>query len=461
MPKLLIANVNTESVLSDPSVVTYEFACSSAITAQKHAWFADPGDIVVLPEPPSPEMKRYIEAIKGWSPGEAVTFVAPQRSPSDIRLLGFDCLNDGALPSHLKDLMGSPNRWSLMPYLFDRSIASLAIRLGLETRPETEAFRLSGGHELFNDKRVFRSLAAGRGVSLARGETCSSPVQLEGAFDRLMDETGALIVKRSRQGNCLGNLVVATSKGVDGQGAADVLYISDRWPFERAAQTVWKRLGAGTDAHLVVEAYHPVSAVCYAEFEIRADSRSPVFLNWGEQRMEPVFVGFDIPGTMPPYQAARFVSGATTLAHLAQDLGFLGVLDIDGIVTQSGDVLFSEINGRFGGCSHVHYLAEHLLGPGYGDRAAVLTRNKVPAPLFRDVLTFLEAERLSFSAAEGEGIVITGEDTTRTGTLSYMVLAASRGRALELEGRFTDYLRLTALTAPRSVGAREAPSLCH
>lgn len=461
MPRLLIANVNNENMLADRSIVTYEFACATSNTAKKHAWFAEPGDIVVLPEPLSEEMASYASEIKGFSMGDDVAFISPRQSSSEIELLCFESLHDHAFIAQLEALMGERRDWTLMPYYFDRSVASLGRILGIAVRPAAEAFRLNGGHELLNDKKAFRSLAAGRGVPLSEGETCSSLSQLRWALDWLLDETGAVIVKHNKRANASGNIIISRTTNVDGQGASEVLTIDRNWTQERIIETVWKRLGRGPDCHLVVEAYHPVRAICYAEFEIREDCRGPIFLNWGEQRMEPVFTGFDIPGTMPPYQAARFICGATDLARLAQDVGFLGLIDVDGIITDSGEVIFNEVNGRFAGCSHVHYLAELLMGPGYGDRMTLLTRNKIAAPLFGDVVALLKSESLAFSGETEEGIVITGEDTARTGNLGYMAISESRARAMELEARFTDLMALASHQIGMATGSLGAVPLRH
>ena len=126
----------------------------------------------------------------------------------------------------------------------------------------------------------------------------------------------------------------------------------------------------------------------------------------------------------------------------------MGPLNVDGIVTESGTVLFNEVNGRFGGSSHVHYLAELAIGPDYGDQVAVLTRNKIAAPHFRDALEILEAEGLAFSRKTGEGIIITGEDTARTGNLGFMTIGATRARAEALEARFTECMVLASNDRP-------------
>ena len=51
-------------------------AASSSITAGRMAWFAEPGDIVVLPRDLSPQLKVYIARTMGYEPG-SVTYLTP------------------------------------------------------------------------------------------------------------------------------------------------------------------------------------------------------------------------------------------------------------------------------------------------------------------------------------------------------------------------------------------------
>ena len=444
MPRILIANFNSEAMMEDRAGMTYEFACFTSIVATKHMWFAEPGDIVVLPEPLSKLMAEYVSRIKGFSILDEVRFLSPPSGLQKIGLVGFEYLQDGTFVEQLKRLMSGPRGWTLMPYYFDRSIAALARDLALPEGPGTAAFRLNGGHELFNDKRTFRSLAAARGIPLADGEICGSKEELLGAFNRLLDQTGAVIVKQNRHSCACGNLIVSLDKEMSRRGAFDISYITPHEPLERTVEMAWNRLASGGETYLIVEVYHPVQSICYAEFEIKETSMAPVFLNWGDQRMEPTFAGLEIPSAMPPFQAARFISGAMDLARLAKDVGFLGPLNVDGIVTESGRVLFNEINGRFGGSSHVHYLAELMIGPGYGDQVTVLTRNKIAAPHLQDVLEIMDAECLAFAQETGEGIILTGDDTARTGSLGIMAIGTSRARAESIETKFSECMALAA-----------------
>ncbi len=434
MGQIFIANIDNEDMLADRSVLTYEFRCHSAVAASKHAWFAEVGDIVVLPEPLSNEMHEYMAKVKEIPP-DSVSFIVPSRTPVDVCPLGANVLDDDLL-DRLKQATNGNGHWELRPYHHDGSSARLAKKLGFANGNSKSAFFEESGAELFNNKKIFRGLAAGRGVQVARGGVVFSQSQLMTAVDELIDATGAVIVKQNCHSGALGNIIVAVTQDVSGQGASEVLFVNDRFPLSKAARFLWESLavdGAGT---LVVEVYYPVSTDCYAEFFISDRGDVPRLLNLGEQRMEPLFAGFEIPGRIPAYQLAQFISGATELVRLAQDLGFTGLIDVDGIITCDGQIIFCEVNGRYGGASHIHYLAEKLLGAGYGNTHTLLTKNGVAAPLFGDLVRIIEDQALNLTAQRCEGILITAEDTARTGTLDYVVAADDRARAYDIERWF-------------------------
>jgi hypothetical protein len=123
-------------------------------------------------------------------------------------------------------------------------------------------------------------------------------------------------------------------------------------------------------------------------------------------------------------------------------MGYSGYLNCDAILIPSGQVVFNEVNGRIGGCTHIHDLATRLFGDGYADRMTLLTRNKIKTGPFEEVLAVLDREDLLYRAGDEEGVVILTEDTTRTGTIEYLIAAESRADARDLERR-----TLTALGA--------------
>jgi hypothetical protein len=442
-PQIVVANVDNENMMADPSGLTPEFCAGSALIAQRMLWFAEPGDIVLLPNQPSTAMKRYLA---GWKHCE----------PDEIRILSPDPGNHGPLPlgaqnlleprflGQVRGLMGNRKDWVMAPYLCDRSIIALSQELGLPDSALLTPFAHEGGCEMLNDKRAFRGLAAGRGIPLAPGDIVTSRDELERAVIRLIGATDAVIIKQDRHSGAEGNLVLSRRRDICGEGALEAIYAENGPSMRKAVAGIWKRLAYYERAPLIVEVYYPSSISLYAEFAVDPRRRTVTLLNWGEQRMEPVFTGFVIPPSLPAFQGARFMSGATELARMSCDLGMAGRLSVDGVITPDGDLVFNEINGRIGGCSQVHQIASLLLGPGYGDNTVIATHHRVPAPLMDEVIDITIEEGLQFDHAERRGIVVMAEDTSQLGVLDFLAIAPRKEEALLIEGKFEKLIRRRA-----------------
>lgn len=442
-PQIVVANVDNENMMADPSGLTPEFCSGSALIAQRMLWFAEPGDIVLLPSPPSAPMMRYLA---GWKhcDAEDIRTLSPEPGNHGPLPLGAQNLLDPRFIRQVRALMGSRENWIVAPYLCDRSIVALSQELDLPDSALLTPFAQEGGCEMLNDKRAFRGLAAGRGIPLAAGEIIASRDELERAVMRLIGKTNAVIIKQDRHSGAEGNLILSRQRNVCAEGALEVVFAAEDASIRKATAGIWERLAYHERAALIVEAYYPSSISLYAEFGVDPRRRAVELLNWGEQRMEPVFTGFVIPPTLPAFQGARFVSGATELARVACDLGMAGRLSVDGIITPEGELIFNEINGRIGGCSQVHHIAELLLGPGYGDNTVIATHHKVPAPLIDEVIDIAKEQGLHFDHAERRGIVVMAEDTKQLGVLDFLAIAPRKDEALSIEGRFESLIRRRA-----------------
>jgi len=434
MPRILVANIDNENLMADERARTVEYCRALANVAARMAWFAEPGDIVVLPRDLSPEFKEYIGSIMGYAP-EAVSYVTPEWDDAPLRTLGSRELLHLGVREKLARLMRDRSDWSIFPYCYERSTELLAEALCLDTKHDVRPFMRQGGAELMNDKRVFRSLAAGRGVPLARGTVCIAEADLVDAIGSMIGETGAVIVKQDRHGGGLGNLIVSRTPSINGLGATDVIVTGQKVPLDAAAE-VWRRLAYHGQAPLIVEVYYPALFVVTAEFRIDARENSVAFLNCGEVRQAPVLNGLIMPWSLTPQLAGSFVASATELARLACDLGYDGLINIDGIVTPDGCVICNEFNGRIGGCSHIHHILQLLAGPAYGNSHVVASHSRNIALGLDRVLDLLRHAKLDFDAAVGRGVILTAEDTAGSGHVEYLSIARSRPEALQLEAEF-------------------------
>lgn len=164
------------------------------------------------------------------------------------------------------------------------------------------------------------------------------------------------------------------------------------------------------------------------------------FLNCGEVRQAPILSGLIMPWSLSPYLAAAFIAAATELARLTCDLGYEGLINIDGIVTADGRVVINEFNGRIGGCSHIHHILRVIAGAGYGDRLVVASHSRDAGADFDRVTELLAACGLGFNDKTGRGIILTGEDCAASGYLEYLSVAPTRTEVMRLEAAFETLL---------------------
>jgi len=233
---------------------------------------------------------------------------------------------------------------------------------------------------------------------------------------------------------------VSRTAATDALGAPEVLVAQDESQIRDQSRIAWTRLAYAERAPLIVEVYYPVSACLTAEFKVDAAANAVTFLNCGEVRQAPILSGLILPSAVPPYQLASFIADATELARLCCDLGYDGLVNIDGIVTSSGTVIINEFNGRIGGCSHIHRILESMVGPRYGDQLVTVSHSRRIALSIDQVFGILDGRKLTFDPSAGRGIVVTGEDAAGSGHLEYLSIAPSRAEAMRLEAEFEELL---------------------
>lgn len=459
MPRILIANVDNECMLPDRWELTDDFCLASSIAAERVAWLAEPGDIVVLQRQPSCQLTDHIARVMGYSPG-AVTYLTPDWNGARYRPIASHELLHTGLAERISRLIGDAAGWTLYPYCYERGIQRFAERLGLYG-DQIRHFMKQGGAELLNDKRIFRSLAAGRSVAIAQGTVCSSQWELEASVRSLIDVTGTVIIKQDRNSGGYGNLIISRRGANNAVGAQEVLAARDEAGIRDQTAIVWERLAYGERASLVIEVYYPTALAVSAEYRVDAARNGVVFLNCGEVRQDPILSGLVMPCVLPAYQLADFIANTTELARLCCDLGYDGLINIDGIVTVGGDVIINEINGRVGACSHVHHILQTVAGPHYGSNLVVLSHSKTIAMPIDDVFRILEERQLGFDAQTRRGIIVVSEDAAQTGHLGYISIAASREEAGKLEADFEALLEPAAVDEGRTGIEHLARILSH
>ncbi|MEU1280672.1 peptide ligase PGM1-related protein [Streptomyces sp. NPDC005805] len=157
------------------------------------------------------------------------------------------------------------------------------------------------------------------------------------------------------------------------------------------------------------------------------------------------------PASIPRQVWREFAGESLRMARLMQRLGYTGPASIDAVISPAGELWFNEVNARLGASTHLHGIAETLVGPGWSESHTLLSRFNVAAPPLRVLLPELEAVGLAWDPERRRGVVIASDDTDVSGTVEYVVLAPAREQAHALEAGLE-----RVLAGARQGGARGA-----
>ncbi len=442
MPKIIIGNVDNEAMVGDPDQMSPAQFITTATVGARLLWLAGPGDILIMPVPFSEAMLKYFSARTGIDT-ETLTIITPENGGENPAPLSGDVLLAPEMILRIRKAMASrrEQQWSVEPYFFTGAIGALEDAIGLKEEEKQSSFLREGGAELFNSKSFFRKLMQAKGIALPDGMCCLSLNHLLQTAPRLIETTGAIILKQELQAGGDGNIVMTWDRDTSLPGASRVLHVRSIGEMKEHLRQLWPLFTSGNNNHVIVEAYHRPNAVLYAEFAIDDHGRTTC-LNHGMMRMAPLWCGFEIPGDLPVPARSEFIAGAQAIAAMAAETGFRGKINIDAILVDETDVLFNEFNGRLGGCTHIDVIARHIAGPAYSANHAIVTRNKQPVPSWEVLQGVLTHNELDHTPERGQGIIVLTDSISLDGTIEYMSLGNSAEEASAIEDRF-----IAALTA--------------
>ena len=422
--QIIICNVDNESMLGDIESVPTAVFESTAIISFRLLWLANIGDIVVLPRQPPYEFLEYMKNIIDVD-FSLINFIVPnENSKLRFSITGTMLLSCEVLDTVKKYIVGIENKtWHLLPYYFTPAVGKFGHELAQVCSLPQSPFNVEGGAELLNQKTVFRKIAAGIGVPFALGEIARDVNALSKTIEHFIKHTGTVIIKQDKSGGGEGNYAITSTEQYQFMGVAKTLHLSKYTIAEASLLAITELATIGNES-LTVEVYYNTSTVVYSEYYLDEHGTTK-YLNHGTMRMWPLWSGFEIPGHIPPKAQADFIHHSTKIASFANMLGYQGHLNIDAIVTHSGDVIFTEINGRTGGCTHVHAVAQHLLGPNYLNTYQITTFNKSFVRSFQDYTNLLTERDLHFSKQTGRGVIILSADQRLEGVALELMFIGS------------------------------------
>lgn len=408
--------------------------------ANRMLWSMDEGDIAILPGRVSGAWRSYVAESLGLA--SPLTVLSLRDHPGD----GWYPGQRPELAAILRGLMarsdGAADPWRLECYIHDRDIAGWERLLGIGAE---ESVRFAQGTaELVNSKSVFRSMATACGIPIAQGRVVDRGPELVDGVSELLAYTGAVIIKQDVNAGGDGNILLTTVEGGKEAGAHYVVHLAatDRETVASALRPFGlvdvPELPAGAaPAHSVIEVYHESVRELSADISVPRTG-APTLMSYSDLRMAETWKGSVYPPqNLTPRLHAQLGAYMQQVAIVAQQLGYHGPMNIDAIVTRSGELLFNEFNGRVGGTTGIDTIGRRLLGQDYLDHYVLASRIDVPAPACDVLAKVLNEQGLLFTRGSGHGVIIYNDTTEETGTVEYVVV----GRGWDETSRDEEQLR--------------------
>lgn len=428
MTRLLIGNDFSEDLREDRGWAGW--------WVQRLLWFAEEGDVLVLPVAPEHSFMEYVTSLVGVRP-DSLRIVVPPEGRLGGSQLTVDRLADRAFHEQLRSVLAGQQVTSVFPLWPDPSVVALARSMGFEDAVAGHGFIGQGGGVLANSKAAFRAMAAGAGVPIPSGTVCSSQHAAEEQVVEMLGRGQYVMLKREFLSGGRGNEVLSPDEGLRPVGARRTVVLHDRSAVRAYLDATWSWLSGGGYHRVVVEEYLRDSAAYYGEYLIADDG---VHLTaHGELFYAPYAVAQIIPATgLDPQLLSELLDSGRRLCEALRQVGYRGYLAADAIVTPHKEVLFTEWNGRVTGSTHLYRaLGERVVGDYLRDR--VLLDRSWPAgwtvPSFAAAVERLADAGLAYDPASRTGVLLSSAFNEDYQTVMHCVVARNVDDAWDLQGR--------------------------
>ncbi|MGV9306206.1 preATP grasp domain-containing protein [Nonomuraea sp. NPDC003727] len=429
MTRLIIGNGLIEEIRTDNGPTGWWI--------QRLAWFAQEGDVMVLPVEPDPEFLAYVGGLTDVDPESWTVVVAPrpEGARDDEGVLTAERLDS----EDLQDILGKALEMHEIDEVFavwpDVSVARLVARLGLRSALPGYGFIEQSGGPLVISKATFRAIAAGVGVPIPPGAVLPSRSVALDVTEELLRRYDTVILKHDWMAGGRGNEILSAVDGVRPVGASRVVPVGGRGDLESYFAEHWSWLSSDGRARPVVEQFIPDSSTYFAEFKI--DDSGVTRCGGGEVLLAPQIAAFVLPAPyMTPEIEAAFDDGASKLAQAARAIGHRGYLNPDAIVTPDEEVFFTEWNGRLSGGTHVMSgIGGTVVGPSFPSERMILDRVWPPGwsvSTFEDARRRLEESGLAYDQGRREGVILTTPFDGQ-GAVMYCIVARDANQAWQID----------------------------
>jgi len=428
--RLIICNTRSEELVGDLSALSDAALRTGHPAAHRMLSLAHVGDVLVLPSAPPSVYLSYICGLLDV-PVESLSLVVPPRGDGRHDLLTARRLSDPSFLSELREVLADKAVDTVAASFDDRPVLDLVAALGLESRFPGFPFSRQGGVGLANSKALFRAVATGHGVAIAEGAVVSDQSRAATEIARLLRAGDPVIVKQEHAGGGMGNVILSSDASTPIAGSNSLVEIRRDEDVTEWLETSWPWLTTGTSEKVVLETYAPGCTTVYVECV--ATERTTTLSGIGEIIMDPTPVGERVPPPTVDGERLRLLElEGLRLCDAYRQLGYRGRMSADAVVTPDGHLLFTEVNARMTGSTHLHEFVRSRLLTSGGPRA-LLERRAWAVPSFAAAVRRLEEQHLAFDKATERGVVLTADAVEVTGTVAYCIVAAEAAAAEEME----------------------------
>jgi len=425
--RLLVANDFSEDLRGDDGM--------ASCWVQRLAWFAEDDDILVLPVHPDEAFLAYVTALTGTQRDSLRVIVPPA---TEVEALTAERLANPTFLNNLTSAIAGRRIQEVFALWPSTSIAALALSLNAEGAMPGYGFVEQGGGTLVNSKAIFRAIARGVDVPLPQGAVCFSRRTAERVILQLLEPRRPLIVKRDFLSSGRGNEILTAGEDVTPIGARRVVTAPTSEAIAAYLDERWEWLSDSGRSSVVIERYIPDSRAIFAEFLLTDEGVE--LAGHGEMLSAPLAIGEIMPAPgLDNEILSRIIAGGRHLSEAVQAIGYRGRLSADSIVTPTGEVFFTEYNGRVTGSTHFYSIIGHkILGSDYGHRRLILER-LWPAgwsvPSFAVAFTKLQQSGLAFDPLSRTGVILANAHDWHYSGVPYCVVAADLEAALAYDAK--------------------------
>lgn len=407
---------------------------SAAWYAQRLFWFAEDGDVLVLPTQADDAWARYVTGLTGTRL-DTLSIVVPPSFGGDESHLSRQRLRDPEFLAHLHKAIGDravQNVFALWP---EARVAELARAMGCEAAMPGHGYFSQGGDALANSKAMFRILAAGLGVPIPDGAVCMSQEGAVDTIERLLDRGLPVIVKHEFLSGGWGNEIISRTPVMNAVGARRCVILTGRNAVAEYLDERWHFLTGDGQYRLVVEQYLPDCVAAFAEFSVQDDG-----IRFGGQGQ---LFSLPAPGSILPASnidvatMEAIIDDSHRLCEAMRAIGYRGVLGMDAIVTPDQGVLFTEFNGRATGSTHLYsVLGDKVIGAGFARDRFIVEQFGMAAwsaASFDEAVTRLRDSDLAYDPGTRRGVVLGHAYDTNRHCVPYCIVDECVDAARETE----------------------------